>query len=188
MIFEKGKIKVTNSKGTWTKKENWSTEDEIYEFIYGMVRALKPQVCVDSGTFEGDGTVAIAEALKENRNGGKVYTIDHKNFGTTEKLGKYDNVVIVRGSAPNIIGTLDITKIDFAFLDSGHDFGQVTKELKFIDRYMTKTGYILIHDVLHGNWGEGAMKAMETFVAETKDRYHYIFLTNYNGLGILQRI
>ena len=75
MNFDKGKIQVKNDKGTWTKKENWSTEDEVYEFIYGMVRAVKPHVCVESGTFQGDGSVAIAEALIENNNGVKFSTI-----------------------------------------------------------------------------------------------------------------
>ena len=188
MIFEKGKIKATNNKGTWTKKEDWSTEDEVYEFLYGIVRAVKPKKCLESGTFKGDGSIAIALALKENDNGGFLYTIDHHNFGASEKLKEYKNIAFISGTAPQVFQTIDLSELEFIFLDSGHDYEQVTKELYAIDSYLKVMGYILVHDVLHSNWGAGASKAIQDFIKQTNSEYSYIFLTSYNGLGILQKI
>ena len=188
MKLEKGKILAKNDKGTWTKKANWSTEDEIYEFLYGLVRAVKPRLCLESGTFEGDGSVAIAEALLENNNGGKLYTIDEKDFGVKEKLGKYPNIEFVLAHAPQIFTTLPLQNVEFIFLDSGHSYGQVLGELRVVDSLLAEQGYICIHDVLHSNWGEGSQKAIRDFMAETKNKYSYIYLTNYNGLGILQKM
>jgi predicted O-methyltransferase YrrM len=156
--------------------------------MYGLVRAVKPKLCLESGTFQGDGAIAIAEALRENANGGKLYTVDYKDFGTTDKLHQYENMIVVRGTSPQVFQTLDLKGLDFVFLDSGHDFGQVMRELRAIDSIIEPSGYILVHDVLHSNWGEGASKAIQDFMRERPNQYSYIYLTSYNGLGILQKI
>lgn len=186
MNIKKGELRETNEKGYWTKHRKWSTEDEVYEFLYGLTRAIKPKNCLEVGTFIGDGAVAIAQALKENE-AGKIWTIDITAFeDVEEKLKQYDNIVMVRGRAPEVFATLPFKELDLIFLDSGHDYGQVITELRAVEKYLTKGGFIVIHDILHVHWGQFVQRAVNEFMSEHPD-YSTVTLTNFNGLAIIQR-
>ena len=168
--------------------DKMATGDEIYEFLYGLVRAVKPKLCLESGTFEGDGSIAISQALTENGDNGKLYTIDEKDFGAKERLTPYSNIEFVLARAPQIFNTLPLKGVEFIFLDSGHSYVQVINELRVVDALLAPEGYICIHDVLHESWGAGSTKAIQDFIRESTNKYSYMYLTNFNGLGILQKM
>lgn len=182
MKLKMGKLKYKNERGEWTKKSEWSTEDELYQLIYGLVRAVKPRTCLEVGTFEGDATVAIATALKENGMG-EVYTLDEKDFGTFDKLHTFENVFIIRGRSPQDIPE---NKYDLIFLDSGHSYTQVSRELSRVGSMLTDGGYILLHDVINEKWGKQVRQAIREFL-EKNSEYTHIRVNSYNGLEIVQK-
>lgn len=50
----------------WSMIDGWTAEAETLEFLYGLVRLIKPRVCVETGTWHGHAAVAIGRALREN--------------------------------------------------------------------------------------------------------------------------
>ena len=58
--------------------------------LYSFIRALKPQVCVEVGTYRGYAACYMAQALKEN-GFGKLYCIDNWSLNETE--GKYESAL-----------------------------------------------------------------------------------------------
>src|SRR5262250_1709412 len=55
-----------NGGRTWTASDVWASEDEVYDFLYGLVRLFKPKVILETGTYKGGAAKAMALAAKEN--------------------------------------------------------------------------------------------------------------------------
>ena len=99
--------------------------------IWGLIRAMKPSVVVEVGTYRGYAACYMARALQEN-NSGKLYCID--NLSLTDHAGRYgdpvrhwnDNLEAcgVRGWAELVLGNSDDVKwpdrVDFAYIDGWH--------------------------------------------------------------------
>ncbi|HYX68378.1 MAG TPA: class I SAM-dependent methyltransferase [Terriglobales bacterium] len=50
----------------WSMLDSMTAEVEVLEFLQSLVRALKPELIVETGTFRAISTIRMAEALKEN--------------------------------------------------------------------------------------------------------------------------
>jgi predicted O-methyltransferase YrrM len=66
------------------KGDHWPVELETCEFLYGLVRAIKPENVLECGTNVGYSAAAIGLALKAN-NQGHLTTLDLKDMGGHEK-------------------------------------------------------------------------------------------------------
>ena len=53
----------------WSMLDEWTPEIETIEFFYTIVRLIKPVVCLETGTWRGFLTQAIARALQQNGRG-----------------------------------------------------------------------------------------------------------------------
>lgn len=53
----------------WTSPDAMATEAEVTELVAAMVRALQPDLCVETGSWSGDTTLAIGHALRRNGHG-----------------------------------------------------------------------------------------------------------------------
>src|SRR5690349_23866547 len=60
----------------WSMYDSMTAEVEVLEFLRCLVRTLKPQLVVETGTFMGISTLWIAEGLKAN-GFGKVLTCEY---------------------------------------------------------------------------------------------------------------
>lgn len=101
--------------------------------LYGLVRTLRPAVCVEIGTYRGYAACYMARALQENGQG-VLYCVD--NFSLTDHTPKYgdpishwsENLVAagVRDFAKLIIGDSRVVplpaQIDFAYIDGWHSY------------------------------------------------------------------
>jgi hypothetical protein len=113
--------------------------------LYGLIRSMKPAVCVEVGTYLGFGAAWMAQALKENGSG-HLYCVD--NFGLNDraiqqgnprqhleqnlaKLGLTDWVTILEGDSDKVQWPerCDICYIDgwHSYLAAKHDFEQCAK-------------------------------------------------------------
>jgi len=95
-------------------------------FLYGLVRWLRPEVCVEIGSFHGHTAGRIGRALQENGSG-KLYCIDDFSLGAGPALfynlgtmGVGD-VVEVRAGRSDEEGIWP-DPIDFAFIDGDHSY------------------------------------------------------------------
>lgn len=53
----------------WHANDEQATEIEVSEMIAGLVRALQPDFCLETGTYDGQTTEAIGQALLKNGQG-----------------------------------------------------------------------------------------------------------------------
>ena len=70
MRLEMLRAKATQGEGRGFRSwDPMAVELESAEFLYGLVRALKPQIVLESGTGRGLCSTFIAQALSDNGNG-----------------------------------------------------------------------------------------------------------------------
>lgn len=129
------------------------TEVEVSEFIYSLVRVLKPTVVLETGTHKGVSSTYIACALEEN-NKGKILTFEiiPEHFNNAHILWKQVgidhrvNAYLVDAQKIDLKGTM----IDFLFLDSEPQL-RFDEFIKFWPN-VKPGGFIMIHD-LHPSMG-----------------------------------
>lgn len=103
----------------WHAENDTGTEIEVSEFIGGLVRLIQPEICVETGSYYGQTSVKIGEALAKNGHG-KLYTLESVDgvyeiaCGATRGLPVQCVLTESRKWTPP--GT-----IDFLFLDSNDD-------------------------------------------------------------------
>jgi len=60
------------------EQRNWVRQwpGEHYRLLSGLVRALRPNLVVEVGTFTGSGSLALVDGTRANKNGARVVTYD----------------------------------------------------------------------------------------------------------------
>lgn len=101
--------------------------------LYGLVRALKPSVVVDCGTYRGYSAAWMAQAVKENA-AGMVYAIDDfslKQFtpdrnvavahfwDNLDRCGVREYVTLIEGKSEEVKWP---ERVDFAYIDGWHSY------------------------------------------------------------------
>ena len=82
-------------------------------------------------------------------------------------LKKYkESVSLYRGYSKNILNELDLSQVDFLFLDGGHSYETVKKDLSIILKNIKKNSIILIDD--YNQPAYGVKKAVD----EIKNSYY----------------
>lgn len=143
--------------------------------LYGLIRSMKPAVCVEVGTYLGFGAAWMAQALKENGRG-HLYCID--NFGLNdraiqqgnprrhleenlEKLELTEWVTILEGKSNEVQWPerVDLAYVDgwHSYLACKHDFEQCAKRgaecVCFDDTTMSAGPRMLTMDIrMEGEW------------------------------------
>lgn len=166
--------------------ESWSSETEVSDFLYGFVRMIKPERVLEIGTFEGDASLAIAKGLRDNKLG-HLITTDIKDYGQEkviedEGLSRY--VTVVKENPKEFLDTVDFT-FDMIFIDDGHSYSEVTRDLEVSHRLTKNHSYILGHDVIMIFDVEAAYNR---FLEAHPDTYEKIIIENYDGLFILRKM
>jgi len=130
----------------WKMYDSMSAEVEVLDFLRQLVITLKPNLVVETGTFMGVSTLAIAEGLKQN-GFGRVITVefDPKVFAKAKER------IDASGLGPWIDArnqsSLDLQvegAIDLLFSDS--DIHLREREVRHFLTQISPTGLILIHD------------------------------------------
>lgn len=128
--------------------------------LYGLVRAMKPQVCVETGSARGKSTCYIAQALRENL-GGKLYAIDPHRSTAWNDAGEHDtfpalqrNLHAIGGEAyVEIIrsGSAEAARgwsrpIDMIFIDGDHSYEGVKADWDLFLPHLARFGVVVFHD------------------------------------------
>lgn len=118
--------------------------------LYSLVAKFKPKVILEFGTGRGYGALCMAKALVEHSIDGIIYTLDMRSyqdksswwidFGTGPEIQHLawsdvwpnyfdpawlDRISCLTGTSYRIMGKwerLGLPRIDFAFIDGGHDY------------------------------------------------------------------
>lgn len=102
--------------------DSGGTEFEYLNLINALVRASKPEHCLETGTYTGLGTLAIASALSWNGSG-ILHTIDIEECvdarGRVSAYGLGGHVDFVVKDALEFCKTYEGPPLGFVFIDSG---------------------------------------------------------------------
>ena len=74
-----------------------------------------------------------------------------------------DNVNLIKGNSNNILKKIDMTKIDYVFLDGGHDYNTVKNDLDCCSEVINNDGTILCDDY-NLSYTPGVRKAIDEYV------------------------
>jgi hypothetical protein len=145
-------------------------EVEVGEFLYGLVRMLKPEVMLETGTHHGISACYIGQAMKDNQFGqlitlefsAECCQIADKRF---EKIGLTNHVKLFKEDSLTYQPT---GAIDMLLLDTEPDIR--FKEFDKYFKWLAEGGLTLIHDLnvslgynrikMHGmeHWPFGSFK------------------------------
>ena len=130
----------------WKMYDSMSAEVEVLDFLRQTVITLKPSLVVETGTFMGVSTLAIAKGLKQN-GFGRVITVefDPKVFAKAKEridasgLGQWIDARNQSSLDLQVDGTIDL-------LFSDSDIPLREREVRHLLPQISPTGLILIHD------------------------------------------
>lgn len=136
------------------------------DLLYGLVRALRPQVILETGTHKGRSTKALVSALVDSSSESpipdlsKLYTVDKDDYKTLpqaltpEELLRVTQII---GETPGILGhppLSELENIEMAFLDGAHDASTVIKELEFVDARRAQRCVVAVDNARDQGWPE----------------------------------
>lgn len=131
----------------WHMYDSMSAEAEVLDFLGSLVRTLKPELVVETGTFTGLSTLRIAEGLRDN-GFGRVVTCeyDKKVFDAAKKrfaesgLGQW-----IEARNESSLETRIDGRIDLLFCDSDAPLRE--QEVRRFLPQINTNGLIVLHDV-----------------------------------------
>lgn len=181
-LYEIANIGFKDSMG-YKKLNIWAVEKEVGEFLYYLVKLIKPKIIVETGS--GFSTLSMANALSENEKG-HIYSFDIDTKTASGRASQFnvldlkDYVTLINGSAKdkfdeilNVscvkistsfntkISIADKEKIDFAFFDANHTYESVIEEFQVFKPYFKKGSYLAFHDSTHPKFINKVGKAIE---------------------------
>ena len=150
---------------------------EYHTALYTIVRLTKPNLIVETGVFEGDGSRAILLALNQNKRG-FLYSIDvpsprlpaEKEAGWRIPHILRERWYLVEGkSLDNLSPLLDsIGQIDMFLHDSEHSYENMLFEYRTAWGHIREGGLLLSHDITRN-------KAFRNFAIRHNRKYFYMY-------------
>ncbi len=165
---------------TTGERDGLALDDGEGEFLYGIVRALKPKVLLEIGTHKGFSTGYLVEAIKDN-GVGHLWTTDPFDYGASQSVTFEDRQFVdylnKRGDEVKVPAL-----IDFVFLDGLHHITDVVPEIKNVLPQLSKDAVIVFHDAQNeeSNIKEGVNAAIKKMKLKT------IWLPTKFGLQVYQ--
>lgn len=140
----------TYKEGEYEAFNSGGVEKEVGEFLYGMVRILKPLNILDLGTHKGISAAYMAKGCKDNKKG-IVHTVefDFNHWNDADSLWKAEEVqkyvVQYKTRVDNFV--IDL-QYDLIFIDTEPDqrWGQL---VRFYPN-LSLGGYVFLHDLPRG--------------------------------------
>ena len=99
------------------------------------------------------------------------YSIDAVS-GLLKKFDK--NVHLIKGNSNKLLQKIDMSKIDYVFLDGGHAYNTVKNDLYYSKEVLENNGTILCDDY-NLAYAPGVKKAIDEFVSENNYKIEILF-------------
>lgn len=155
-------------------------EQEVGMFLYGLVRMMKPRICIETGTHCGDSAEWIGRALYDN-GPGRLFTCDtdlSKVESSRDRLKNFP-VVILNALGEHVLRTL-VPPFDFVFIDSG-DPETREKELMLLDETNIAPGGVVC-------WHDASVDYQNMYEAFAPARdWPHLLLPSVVGLAVFVR-
>lgn len=140
----------------WHARDGDSAEVEVSDLAYGLVRALQPELCLETGTAYGQTARRIGEALRDNGHGSLV-TIERDELraalAAAELVGLPVHVEHADSLASRLNLEAEILPLGFAWLDSHSDLR--VAEYWHFRPWMRPGSLVCFHDTAPGHGSPG---------------------------------
>lgn len=123
--------------------------DSHLSTLFGIAIGSKGKTILELGVRNGDSTLPFLLAAKINK--GKVYSVDinETKFIPDEELKKFWE--FTKTDAIEFLENWDDSiPLDIVYIDDWHSYDHVKKELEILDRLVSPSTVILIHDLMYG--------------------------------------
>lgn len=127
--------------------DDGGVEQEVGEFLYGMVRILKPKSILETGTYTGVSASYMGMAMKENGYG-LLETVEIDNYHKNRAENLWKKLYIESYVYCWLVSSLEFdpkTTYDMFFLDSEPNL-RFKELVKFYPK-LKEGGYVFIHDL-----------------------------------------
>lgn len=153
-------------QGEWPTGSIWSVEGKI---LYALIRATRPQVVLELGTYAGCSTLHILKALEAN-GGGRLIAVD-ANMNTmspgTHLPEEYKGrIEAYAASAVDWLKQRQEFDFDFIFEDLDHSEDTTRQVWELAQKVITPGGFILSHDATHPLVGSDIVRGIHASGAE----------------------
>lgn len=138
-----------------------SAEPWTVDLLCAMIRAKKPHIVVETGTFEGRTACAFMTAMNSyaDEHASVLYTVESdeaRHTAAYERMQAHATTIqsavgvrAILGDALALLTGADMQKaVDFVFLDDDHTAAHVHSELKFVAQVLRPGGICCVHDVV----------------------------------------
>ena len=78
-----------------------------------------------------------------------------------------DNIYLIKGNSNKLLKKIEMSKVDFVFLDGGHDYSTVVNDLRSCIEVINSNGTVMCDDYNLGS-APGVKKAIDEFVEKNK--------------------
>ena len=85
-----------------------------------------------------------------------------------------DNIKLIKGNSNKVLKTIDMSKIDYAFIDGGHQYPTVKNDLLNVEEIIKNDGTILCDDY-DLTYAPGVKKAIDEFVTSNNYKVEILF-------------
>ena len=184
-------------KSEWIN--NWGIQQNNANSLYKHILKTKPNVILETGTFEAQATYVMAKAANVNNNNCIIYTIDYdgdptsnldiskwlllkkirnKNLDKIKEEFKNVKVKFCDGDSRNVLKTLftdnNIDKVDLFYQDSMHFTEGIKSEWILVEPYIKKNSYTIFDDLQL----KGVRTFRDWFKKKYKNKYSYREITD----------
>lgn len=126
----------------WHSPDEDATETEVTMLVAAMVRAVRPDFVLETGTYKGHTTDAIADVLIDTDATIATIELDYSRWFAAHDLFSGDpNVTVIEGSSLDYIPS---QPIDFAWFDSGIEIREA--EFRHFRPFMHRRTVVGFHD------------------------------------------
>ena len=84
-----------------------------------------------------------------------------------------NNIHLIKGNSNQLLQKIDMSKIDYVFLDGGHAYETVKNDLYYSKAVLDNNGTILCDDY-NLSYAPGVKKAIDEFVKENNFKYEIV--------------
>lgn len=131
----------------WHAPDMMSSEIETGDFLWGLIRLVKPKLVLETGCYKGETSLRIADAIKRNGSG-KFVTCDTDEQMVQDLRERFSGWPIDLGSAEvHQCKGVDLIAMypspDIAFIDAGDDKNRLAEAQAL---RMKPGSFVLLHD------------------------------------------
>lgn len=166
----------------WSMFDGWTAEVEVIDFIYSIVRLIKPRYSVETGTWHGIAATAAGVALRCN-GFGRLTTleIDTESFFVAQEQIKKNNLEQYVGVCNmSSLEFIPEEEIDLLILDSEPQ-SRISEFYRFLPK-IKKGAVILFHDTSMSH----SVVRDATIELKNRGMIEGFLLSSPRGLGVYQ--